>query len=44
MAEHKHGSMDITMQERTFDGFVKFITRGAIAAILVLIFVALVNA
>ena len=44
MAEqHKHGEMDITVQEKTFDGFVKLAARLAILAIVVLIFVALVN-
>lgn len=44
MAEHhKHGEMDITEQERTFDGFVKWSVRVSIAAICVLLFFALVN-
>ena len=44
MAEDKHGSMDITTQERTFQGFVTFVTRAAIAIVVILIFLALVNA
>ncbi|WP_212524954.1 aa3-type cytochrome c oxidase subunit IV [Actibacterium sp. MT2.3-13A] len=44
MAEHKHGTMDITDQEKTFAGFVKFATWGAGISIAVLIFMALVNA
>ena len=43
MAEHKHGSMDIAEQEKTFDGFMKWVTWGAIIVIAVLIFLALVN-
>lgn len=43
MAEFKPGSMDITTQEKTFDGFVKFVTRGAIICIVVLVVLALVN-
>ncbi|MGC9368622.1 MAG: aa3-type cytochrome c oxidase subunit IV [Paracoccaceae bacterium] len=43
MAEHKHGSMDISDQEKTFAGFVKFATWGAGISIGVLIFMALVN-
>ncbi|WP_372603456.1 aa3-type cytochrome c oxidase subunit IV [Actibacterium sp.] len=43
MAEHKHGSMDITTQEKTFEGFVKFSMWVAALSILVLIFMALVN-
>lgn len=40
---HKPGSMDITVQEKTFEGFLTFMTRGAIVCILVLIFIGLVN-
>ena len=43
MAEHKHGSMDISDQEKTFDGFIKLATYTAIASICVLIFMAFVN-
>jgi len=43
MAEHKHGTMDITTQEKTFDGFVKITTRMAIAIIVALILLALIN-
>ena len=43
MAEHKHGSMDITDQEKTFEGFVKFATWVAGISIGILIFMALVN-
>ena len=44
MADHKHGEMDISVQEKTFDAFIKYVTRGSIACILALIFLALVNA
>lgn len=43
MAEHKHGEMDITVQEKTFDTFVRWVTKGTIAIIVLLIFLALVN-
>lgn len=43
MAEYKHGSMDITEQERTFDAFMSWVTRGAIVCIAVLIFLAIFN-
>jgi hypothetical protein len=43
MAEHKHGEMDTSVQEKTFDGFIKMVTRGAIISILLLIFIGLVN-
>lgn len=37
MSDHKHGEMDISVQEKTFAGFIKVGTWGAIIAILVLI-------
>ncbi|MGQ0610858.1 MAG: aa3-type cytochrome c oxidase subunit IV [Paracoccaceae bacterium] len=43
MAEHKHGSMDIKVQEKTFAGFVRMSTWGAVISVLVLIFLALAN-
>ncbi|MEO9865572.1 MAG: aa3-type cytochrome c oxidase subunit IV [Yoonia sp.] len=43
MADYKHGEMDITVQEKTFDGFIKMVTRGTIAIIVFLIFLALVG-
>lgn len=43
MAEHKHGSMDISVQEKTFDGFIKYVTWGAVVSVGILIFAALVN-
>ena len=44
MAEHKHGSMDIRGQEKTFEGFMKFTVRSVIAIIVVLILLAIVGA
>jgi len=44
MAEHKPGSMDIRVQEKTFAGFIRMVTWGAIISVLVLIFLALANA
>lgn len=44
MAEHKHGEMDITEQERTFEGFIRFAVWTAALSIVTLIFLALVNA
>jgi Ni,Fe-hydrogenase I cytochrome b subunit len=43
MAEHKHGSMDTKEQEKTFDGFIRLVTWGAVITIGVLIFMALAN-
>jgi Ni,Fe-hydrogenase I cytochrome b subunit len=44
MAEHKHGSMDTSVQEKTFDGFIRIVTWGSVVSIGILIFMALVNA
>lgn len=41
--EHTSGTMDITVQEKTFEGFIRMVTRGAIISICILIFMALVN-
>ncbi len=43
MAEHKHGSMDITVQERTFEGFVNFTIRTVIVILCIVIFMAIFN-
>lgn len=43
MAEHKHGSMDVRVQEKTFNGFIKFSVWTAVVSIGVLIFLALAN-
>lgn len=43
MAEHKHGEMDISVQEKTFDGFIKMATRGSIIIIVALVLLALIN-
>ena len=44
MAEHKHGSMDVKEQEKTFVGFVRMVTWGTVISIGILIFMALANA
>lgn len=43
MAEYKHGEMDITEQEKTFEGFLRWSACVAIASIVVLILFALFN-
>jgi hypothetical protein len=43
MADHKHGSMNTDVQEKTFAGFIKASTWVAGASIGILIFLALVN-
>lgn len=43
MADHKHGSMDVKEQQKTFDGFIRFVVWGTGISIGILIFIALVN-
>jgi len=43
MAEHKHGTMDTTVQEKTFNGFVTFVSRAVVVIIVTLILIALIN-
>ncbi|MCK0096001.1 aa3-type cytochrome c oxidase subunit IV [Yoonia sp. F2084L] len=42
MAEHKHGEMDTSVQEKTFDGFMSMTTKVSIGIIVLLIFLALI--
>lgn len=43
MAEHEHGSMEISGQEKTFDGFLKFVGYGLLGAASIVFFLYLVN-
>ena len=43
MAEHEHGAMDVTTHHKTFDGFIRMVTRVSIVIIVLVIFMALVN-
>ncbi|WP_197917434.1 aa3-type cytochrome c oxidase subunit IV [Thiosulfatihalobacter marinus] len=43
MADHKHGSMNIEVQEKTFAGFIKASAWVAGVSVGILIFMALVN-
>lgn len=43
MAEHEHGSMDITEQEKTFDGFMRMSVRVTVISIAALLFLAVFN-
>ncbi|MDG0988633.1 MAG: aa3-type cytochrome c oxidase subunit IV [Yoonia sp.] len=43
MADHKHGEMDTSVQEKTFDGFISMVTKGTIIIIVALILLALIN-
>lgn len=38
--EHKHGEMDITEQEKTFNGFMRWSVNIGIVCILVVLFLA----
>lgn len=44
MAEHKHGEMDIREHEKTFDGFIRFSIWTTVVILVLLVFLALVNA
>lgn len=44
MAEHKHGSMDISVQEKTFEGFMKIAGRSVVVTIVLLILLAIFGA
>ena len=40
MAEHEHGTMKTDVQEKTFNGFVTFVTRATLVIIGILLFMA----
>ncbi len=41
--EHEHGTMDIEVQEKTFEGFVKFTTYSVVGILVFLVFLAIVG-
>ena len=41
MAEHKHGDMDSTDQEKTFEGFMKFTTWVVIVILVIIVGMAI---
>lgn len=43
MAEHKHGEMDTSVQEKTFDGFLSMVSKASIIIIVSLVLLALIN-
>jgi hypothetical protein len=43
MAEHKHGTMDITAQEQAFAGFIKYSIRVCYVILAIVIFMAVFN-
>ncbi|NNE51959.1 MAG: aa3-type cytochrome c oxidase subunit IV [Sulfitobacter sp.] len=40
MADHEHGSMDIETQEKTFEGFMSFVTKTTIIILAILVILA----
>ncbi len=42
--EHKHGSMDITEHQKTFEGFVSWTIRTVVVIFVIVIFLALFGA
>ncbi len=44
MAEHKHGSMNIETQEKTFSGFITFTIRTVIVILVLVVLLAMFNA
>jgi hypothetical protein len=43
MAEHKHGEMNIEVQEKTYTGFINYTKWSVIAILGILVFLALFN-
>lgn len=41
MAEHEHGSMDTQVQEKTFEGFMSFVTKATIVIVAILVIMAI---
>ena len=43
MSDYEHGSMDIKVQTKTFEGFVSVVTKTSIACVVILVFMAVFN-
>ncbi len=41
MADHVHGEMDVTEQEKTFAGFITWSVRTLVVVVIALVFLAL---
>lgn len=41
MAEHEHGSMDYKDQEKTYNGFISFVTKSVIFIVVLLVLMAM---
>ena len=37
MADHEHGTMNTDVQEKTFDGFMSFVTKSVIIILVLLV-------
>lgn len=44
MAEHEHGTMNIRVQEKTFESFIKVTVRAVITILVLLVLLAIFNA
>jgi len=44
MAEHKHGSMDTRVHEKTYEGFIKVTVRSTIVILVLVVLLAIVGA
>jgi hypothetical protein len=44
MSEHKHGSMDYSVQEKTFEGFINFTIRSVMVILVLVVIMAVFNA
>ena len=44
MAEHKHGEMDIKVQEETFAGFISFTIKTTVVILIAVVILAIVGA
>ena len=44
MAEHKHGTMDTRVQEKTFEGFMKIAARSVGVILVLLVILAIFGA
>ena len=41
MADHEHGSMNIEVQEKTYEGFMSFVTKSVVVILLILVVMAI---
>ncbi|MEX0282622.1 MAG: aa3-type cytochrome c oxidase subunit IV [Arenibacterium sp.] len=41
MADHKHGEMDIKDHEKTFDGFMQFVTYSTVILLVLIVLMAI---